>query len=203
MEQEHLLSQLHNIATDGVAIGFGFSSNGQPTDHLCTYKPDWQQHYWENGLIYRDPIISFGVRNLGAVRWSDVDKMEHSDAVLQAREFGMTNGIVLSVQVDGERAIAGLATEGRPSEVAIREARTILAALQASKSGEPAITLTPRQKDILRLIADGASAADTAHELRIDVSTVNFHKREALKRNRAQAKNFTALLAQAVRTAAI
>lgn len=203
MLQAHLLDRLHDIADGGLAIGFGFSPKGQPTDYLCTYSSDWQTHYWQNNLIIKDPVISFGVRNIGAVRWADVDLIQPDNAVLQARDFNMKDGIVLSVQVDGERAIAGLSTTSRPSDAAIKEARIILAALQASKTGEPTIDLTKRQKEILRLIADGASAAATAHELQIDVSTVNFHKREALKRNKRHAHNFTALLSKAIKYAAI
>lgn len=203
MLQEYLLERLHDIANDGIAIGFGFSPSGQPSEHLCTYNPTWQEYYWRHNLINRDPIISFGAKNIGAVRWSDVDLTQNGNAVNQARDFNMKNGIVLSVQVDGERAIAGLATSSPPSETSIKEARIILAALQASKTGEPKIDLTKRQKEILRLIADGASAAATAHELDIDVATVNFHKRAALIRNRGQALNFTALLSKAVKTAVI
>lgn len=202
-EQDSLLARLHEIAEDGVAIGLGFNQMGQPKEHLCTYDDAWQKHYWENELIFSDPVIAFGVNNLGAVRWSDVTAGGAANAVTIARDFGLTNGIVLSVQVDGERAIAGLATRSRPSEAAITEARIVLAALQASKSGEPQIILTQRQKEVLRLIADGASAEDTAHELEIDISTVNFHKREALKKNHLHAKNFTSLLASAIRAAVI
>jgi LuxR family transcriptional regulator len=200
MLQDYLLEKLHDIANDGIAIGFGFSPVGQPTEHICTYDASWQDHYWRNNLIYRDPIIKFGAGNLGAVRWSDVDLEDPQNAVLQAREFNMKDGMVLSVQVDGERAIAGLATSSRPSDAAIKEARIILAALQASKTGEPTLDLTQRQKEILRLIAGGASAASTARELNIEESTVNFHKREALRRNRGKVSNFTSLLTKAIRT---
>ncbi|AHD12163.1 helix-turn-helix transcriptional regulator [Phaeobacter gallaeciensis] len=203
MDQEDLMSKLHNIADNGVAIGFGFSESGQPTEHICTYPQAWQNHYWEHNLIFDDPVISFGVRNLGAVRWDDVSKGTKGNAVQQAKDFGMNNGIVISIQVDGERAIAGLATSKNPSDAEISEARIILAALQAAKTGKPQIILTPRQRDILRLIADGATAEDAAHELNIEPSTVNFHKRQALHRNRKHAKNFTSLLIKAVRDAAI
>ncbi|KIC36526.1 helix-turn-helix transcriptional regulator [Leisingera sp. ANG-M7] len=203
MDQDRLIARLHEIAGDGVAIGFGFDQSGQPKEHLCTYKQTWQDHYWANKLIFNDPIIGFGVRNLGAVRWSDVEGSTEDNAVTQARDFGMNDGIVISVQVDGERAIAGLATSSRPSDAEINEARVILAALQASKTDEPQIVLTQRQKEILRLIADGATAEDAAFELNIDTSTVNFHKREALRKNHQHAKNFTALLSAAIRKAVI
>ena len=201
--EEILLKRLHDIADDGVAIGFGFGPQGQPGEHICTYDKVWQEHYWNQGLIYRDPVIAFGVSNLGAIRWSDVELTEPDNAVCQARDFGMRDGLVVSVQVDGERAIAGLATASRPSDSAISEARSILAGLQALKTGEAKITLTKRQREILRLIADGASASAAAHELDIDESTVNFHKREALKKNHTQAKNIKQLVSQAVRVGAI
>ncbi|MCA0905152.1 LuxR family transcriptional regulator [Ruegeria marisrubri] len=203
MLQDFLLDKLHDIADDGVAIGFGFGQNGQPGEHFCTYSQAWQDHYWSNGLIYKDPVIAFGATNLGVLRWSDAEDSGPDNAVFQARDFGMKDGLVISVQVDGERAIAGLATASRPSDADISEARAIVAALQAIKAGEPKISLTPRQKDILRLIADGASAASAAHELKIDESTVNFHKREALKKNLSHAKNIRQLVSQAVRTGAI
>lgn len=203
MLEDVLVERLHDIANDGVAIGYGFSDTGTPTDHLCTYTPVWQNHYWRRELIYKDPVISFGARNLGAIRWHDADLSDPENAVYQAREFGMREGFVVSVQVDGERAIAGLATSSRPTDVAIKEARAILAALQATRSGRPKITLTPRQTEILRLIANGASAAAAARELEIDESTVNFHKREALQRNQSAAKNIKQLMAKAARVGLI
>lgn len=203
MFEKMLMDRLHDIAEDGVALGFGFDNSGNPAEHICTYSSAWQTHYWEQKLIFNDPVISFGAKNLGAIRWSDVDLGSKDNAVLQARDFGMNDGIVLSIQVDGERAIAGLATSARPSDAAISEARAIVAALQATKSAAKKIVLTRRQQEILSLIAAGMSAADAAHELDIDVNTVNFHKKAALNRNRGVAKNFNQLLAAACRAALI
>lgn len=201
MEQE-LLERLQGIAEDGFAIGYGFTHAGAPSEHHCTYDPRWQDFYWENGLIQTDPIITFGVNHLGAVRWSDTVHSKN-DAVGLARDFNMKDGIVLSVQVDGARAIAGLALPKRPTDVEISEARAILAALQALKAGEQKLQLTNRQREILRLIADGASTAAAAHELQINPNTVNFHKKEALARNKGLVRNLQNLIARASREGAI
>lgn len=201
MEHE-LLDRLSDIAGDGYAIGYGFNHSGAPNEHVCTYRSDWQEFYWEHDLIKTDPIVAFGANNLGAIRWSDCNHTKN-DAVGLARDFSMTDGIVLSVQVDGERAIAGLALSSRPTDIEIKEARATIAALQALKAEGQQLILTDRQREILRLIADGASVASTAHELRIDPNTVNYHKKQALAKNRGLVSNIANLVARASREGSI
>jgi DNA-binding NarL/FixJ family response regulator len=45
-----------------------------------------------------------------------------------------------------------------------------------SQARDPATTLTPRQREILQLIAEGRSAKEIATELGISARTVEFHK---------------------------
>ena len=43
-------------------------------------------------------------------------------------------------------------------------------------------TLTPRQREVLRLIADGASAKEVATQLDISVKTAEFHRASIMDR---------------------
>jgi DNA-binding NarL/FixJ family response regulator len=55
---------------------------------------------------------------------------------------------------------------------------------QAEDAAEPA--LTPRQKDVLRLIAEGKRMKEIAADLDISVRTVEAHKRELMQTLGAQ-----------------
>jgi DNA-binding NarL/FixJ family response regulator len=52
---------------------------------------------------------------------------------------------------------------------------------EATPSGDPVALLTPRQRDVLRLLAEGRSAKQVAAELGISIRTVEFHKYQMME----------------------
>ncbi len=47
---------------------------------------------------------------------------------------------------------------------------------EPQKAGDPPAKLTPRQREVLRLLAEGLSAKEAASKLQISARTVEFHK---------------------------
>lgn len=62
-------------------------------------------------------------------------------------------------------------------------ARDVLRAVQAEPAGpsDPILSLTPRQREVLQLLAEGRSAKEIAGELSISTRTVEFHKYQMME----------------------
>ena len=65
-----------------------------------------------------------------------------------------------------------------------------------SKAAQSAGSLTPRQKEILRLVAQGLTNREVAHALKISVRTVEVHRFNLMRRLRV--RNVAQLLRQAL-----
>ncbi len=65
-----------------------------------------------------------------------------------------------------------------------------------SKAAKSAGALTPRQKEILRLVAQGLTNREVAHSLKISVRTVEVHRFNLMRRLRV--RNVAQLLRQAL-----
>ena len=113
--------------------------------------------------------------------------------------------IVVSIEI-GEAALADrlaalladipglrLAAPGEPAEVSLVAAR--------DRPSEPDLPLTPRELDVLALIAEGASNKAIARRLGISVHTVKFHIASLF--DKLDAEGRTEAVAQAARLGAI
>ena len=113
--------------------------------------------------------------------------------------------IVVSIEI-GEGALADrvaalladvqglrLAAPGEPADVALVAAR--------DRPSEPDLPLTPRELDVLALIAEGASNKAIARKLKISVHTVKFHIASLF--DKLDADGRTEAVAQAARLGAI
>lgn len=65
-----------------------------------------------------------------------------------------------------------------------------------SKAAKAAGALTPRQKEILKLVAQGMTNREVAHALKISVRTVEVHRFNLMRRLRV--RNVAQLLRQAL-----
>ena len=63
-------------------------------------------------------------------------------------------------------------------------------------AGKAAARLTPRQKEILRLVAQGLTNREVAHNLKISVRTVEVHRFNLMRR--LKVRNVAQLLRQAL-----
>ncbi|MGE3153480.1 MAG: LuxR C-terminal-related transcriptional regulator [Nitrospiraceae bacterium] len=66
----------------------------------------------------------------------------------------------------------------------------------AATRSVPRLALTPRQKEILRCVAQGLTNRETAHRLRISVRTVEVHRFNLMRR--LGVRNVAQLLRQAL-----
>lgn len=120
------------------------------------------------------------------------------DIVVQALRAGAQGYILKSCDIDDlERAVR-----------AVAEGQTYLhksvasAALQRLMTGDdktpPHGDLTPRQQDVLRLIAEGYATKEVAHLLSLSPKTVETHRAELLQR--LNARGVADLVRHAIRT---
>ena len=86
-----------------------------------------------------------------------------------------------------------LAVPGEPADVSLVAAR--------DRPREPDVALTPRELDVLALIAEGASNKAIARRLGISIHTVKFHIASLL--DKLDAEGRTEAVAQAARIGAI
>jgi DNA-binding NarL/FixJ family response regulator len=53
---------------------------------------------------------------------------------------------------------------------------------EPDKAGDPVASLTPRQREILQLLAEGRSAKEIAATIQISTRTVEFHKYQMMEK---------------------
>ena len=51
----------------------------------------------------------------------------------------------------------------------------------SEQAGDPVASLTPRQREVLQLLAEGRSAKEIAADLEISARTVEFHKYQMME----------------------
>jgi DNA-binding NarL/FixJ family response regulator len=108
----------------------------------------------------------------------------HRDATFARRaiEAG-ASGFVLKHSAPAELVSAiRAALEGR-TYLTPQLAGEVLDAMKAGpkKSGDPVVALTPRQREVLQLLAEGRSAKEIASSLSISTRTVEFHKYQMME----------------------
>ena len=116
---------------------------------------------------------------------------EDSERVFESLKAGATGYLVKHVTPEEIlEAVAEVHCGGAPmsSHIARRVVRTFL---EQAPAGAVAIQLTPREEEILRLLAKGQRSKEIADQLAIGVGTVNTHVRRIYEklhvRSRAEA----------------
>jgi DNA-binding NarL/FixJ family response regulator len=99
----------------------------------------------------------------------------------RALEAG-ASGFVLKHAAPSELITAIRAALNGETYIAPSLASEILCAMRSGqRGGDPDCTLTPRQREILQLVAEGRSAKEIAAELAISTRTVEFHKYQMME----------------------
>ncbi len=81
----------------------------------------------------------------------------------------------LATGIPGAQLLGVDGESGMPDAVAVRAIERFLAGRSPADVAPTFGVLTPRERDVLRLIASGRSNADVAHQLAISVNTVTRH----------------------------
>jgi len=179
---------------------FGFRtpiSLTQPCQFILSgYPRAWREHYDRNSYLAIDPVIARSLGSIMPFGWDELDKSGPQVAQLfrEAAEHGLRHGF--SVPVHGGHGEGGVLSLAR-AELALPEApaerqklfqeaqwlahvlQTKLRALVLEKAAPGIRRLTRRERDCLRLAAEGQSAQNIARELRIAERTVVFHLNHA------------------------
>lgn len=108
--------QLQRLVAEGewiFAVGLRIRFN-HPTLLYQTYPEGWVAHYAQNGLLFSDPAVMWGMTNTGICDWKDLESIDRAGVLRKAREFGLNHGIVVSVGDTANRSIGFFARSDAP-----------------------------------------------------------------------------------------
>lgn len=107
-----LLLELDRGSPAGFAVGLHIRFT-TPTYMFQTYSKRWMDHYSSSGLVMHDPVAHWGLQNVGRIRWADLEAIDSRGVLEDAKDFGMMNGVAISLVNSGSRSIAGFARADR------------------------------------------------------------------------------------------
>lgn len=110
-----LLHDMDRRSPAGFAIALHITFSA-PRYMFQTYAQRWLERYNAGGLLLRDPVVQWGMQNLGRIRWSDLEGLDREHVFDEARNFGLMNGAAISVFGEGARSIGGFARADREYE---------------------------------------------------------------------------------------
>lgn len=134
---------------------------------------------------------------LPATRWVFVTVNEDADLAVEAFRLGASGYLLKHSAV--EELFAALATVlrgGRHLTPLIAQERSLAAFLATARPAH-GDDLTPRQREVLQLLAEGRPMKEAAHILGVTERTIAFHKYEVMRR--LNVKSTAALVQHAIR----
>lgn len=160
------------------------------------YPKAWEQRYFAGNYLAIDPTIKHGLSSTLPLLWSDEMMQEVPEFWEEAHAHGLAVGFVQSV-FDG-RGNASMLTLSRDAdefgdaELEEKTAKFVWLA-QLAHSGlarlivprevpETAAYLTPREREILKLIAGGLTSQQIADRLKLSKRTADFYADEAIRK---------------------
>jgi DNA-binding CsgD family transcriptional regulator len=163
---------------------------------LSGYPRAWREHYDRNSYLAIDPVITRALGTILPFSWDELDKSDPRVARLfqEAAEYGLRHGFSVPVHGGhGEGGVLSLARAQPPLPEALSERQqlfqqaqwfsavlqTKLRKLVFEEAAPPTRRLTKRERDCLRLAAEGQSAQDIARALRITERTVVYYLNQA------------------------
>lgn len=129
-----------------IALHIRFTS---PAYLFQTYPKRWMDHYSERGMVVNDPTVHWGVQNLGRIRWSDLEAIDSAGVLDEAKNYGLMNGVTVSILRDGTRTIASFARADRDyDDFEMDELEDLLLRLHRETADLP--KLDPADREALR-----------------------------------------------------
>lgn len=114
------LSRLDKLCKSGYAIALHIRFT-TPKFLFQTYDREWMKIYSEQGLVLKDPTVSWGFSNTGVMQWDRLVDIDESGVLEQAKQYGLKHGFTFAVDLDESKSIASFARHDRnfsKSEVA-------------------------------------------------------------------------------------
>jgi LuxR family transcriptional regulator len=140
------LARLKVLSPSGYALALHIHFNSARFQFV-SYPKAWTDHYSQNGLVMRDPVVAWGLGHLGWVRWDDLADQDAADVIGQARSFGIENGQTLSIQANGTRTITGFSRQGQPfSDEELAEIHSLTSEIHSITSDLNTLSSTARDR---------------------------------------------------------
>ncbi|HRO10823.1 autoinducer binding domain-containing protein [Amaricoccus sp.] len=130
-----LLHELDQRSPAGFAIALHVRFT-RPTYLFQTYAKPWMEHYSEAGLVMHDPVVRWGLQNVGRLRWSDLASIDEAGVFEQAKDYGLMNGAGIALVLSESRTIAAFARADRDyTDEELEELESLLARLHQATLG--------------------------------------------------------------------
>ncbi|MCX7087725.1 MAG: LuxR family transcriptional regulator [Methylococcales bacterium] len=208
---QHLVKTAELLGFDYCAFGFRapYPLTAPKTLLLNNYPIAWQQRYATNHYLAQDPVMQHGLRSTSPLAWSGREQSASpfwEDALAHGIGYGWSQSYCNKQNFSGMLSLARSLESIGAKELAEKE--PILSWLtQVAYAGfypfmaskltlALDITLTEREKEILRWTADGKTVEQIAQIINVGKRTVNFHITQVL--DKLGAANKTAATVQAV-----
>ena len=135
-----LLHDLDERSPAGCAIGLHIRFT-TPRYMFQSYPKRWMDRYSALGLLVLDPTVHWGMNNVGWVRWRDLEAIDSHGVLERAKDYGIMNGVTVSLLVDGSRSIASFARSDRDYDASeIAELKVVFADLHEATANVEALT---------------------------------------------------------------
>lgn len=130
-----LLGRLNTFCDRGFALAVHIRYT-RPSLLYQTYEQTWSDNYSEKGYMLTDPVVHWGLTNLGWVEWATLVDRDPEGVIADAIAHGLTNGWTYSLGTASSRTIAGLPRSGANFSAAERdELAQIVAAIHEETEG--------------------------------------------------------------------
>lgn len=106
------LENLSLICDTGYALAIHIRLTS-PTLLYQTYPEDWIRFYTERGFMLSDPVVRWGLRETGFIRWKDIPDEDHEKVIAHASRFGIEHGVAFALGPASSRTLAGLTRSSR------------------------------------------------------------------------------------------
>jgi LuxR family transcriptional regulator len=110
-----LLHHLDQRSPAGFAIALHVRFT-RPTYLFQTYAKRWMDHYSATGMVMNDPVVRWGLQNTGHALWSELSHIDTVGVFEQAKDFGIMNGVAISIVRGESRSIGGFSRADRDFE---------------------------------------------------------------------------------------
>ncbi|WP_224823439.1 autoinducer binding domain-containing protein [Cognatishimia sp. MH4019] len=197
------LEELKTLAPAGyhIAVRMGFVF---PAEEHNAMPLGWVRHYTARGFMMQDPILRWAYAETGQTRWSALKENDPFGILDQARGFGLTFGVAVSLRdlpgdaatgvEQGSRSFGSFARHDRefaPSEIArlqdiVQERHDALT---------PPTNLTEAELEAMRLARDGMLLKEIAHQLGVSEGAIKQRLKSA--KLKLDARNSTHAIAKA------
>ncbi len=130
-----LLQEVDRRSPAGFAVALHIRFTA-PTYLFQTYPRRWMEHYSAAGLVVHDPTVHWALNNIGRIRWSDLEAIDSKGVLEKAKDFGIMNGVAISVLIAESRSIASFARADREySDAEMADLEDTLAELHLLTTG--------------------------------------------------------------------